>query len=400
MPLAIVGAAGNAILFVVTLLGVTILTLYVMAYAARCLLVVVQGTAIGEDEVTWPDEPLYDWLLGSVHLAFLLLLWLLPIGLVARNLGPVSWLPDEFSLRFLILAAPGLWLLFPIGLLSSLSATSRWVFFRLTIAGQLLRLFPSTMLFYLLSAAVAAGAALLWYPALFTAHAWLLFPAALGGSALLLIYARLLGRLAWLIHRLNPKREKLVVKEAPDVLAAAHRAKKKRKPQPEPPPPEERRRKSKRLTPWGKEAEEVEGYGLAADASSPPPQDDDKPPRKRKVKTAYGTEIDEVESYGVGAPETPTAPTQEELYAPAEADDEEEEKRDPDDPEPEDEWRKRQTARLYERRKPAPPPAWPFFSGVFSTPWRGNSMRAWVWLSCGGLAVGYGLRMLVMLFPG
>ena len=45
------------------------LPLYAVIYAMHCLLVVVQDTAAGNDEVTWPAEPIQDSLGGALHLA-------------------------------------------------------------------------------------------------------------------------------------------------------------------------------------------------------------------------------------------------------------------------------------------------------------------------------------------
>lgn len=87
MLFAIVGSAGNAILFVVSLVALTMVALYTFAFAAHCYLVVVQGTAVGLDRVDWPDEPIVDWLYQSLHLGGLLLLWLVPAGLLSRALS-------------------------------------------------------------------------------------------------------------------------------------------------------------------------------------------------------------------------------------------------------------------------------------------------------------------------
>src|SRR5439155_26740069 len=107
---------------------------YVLAYAAHCLLTVVEQTAAGAEQVTWPDEPAADWLSRAVFLAILLAVWLTPAGILARALRE-GLLPGEPGLRLLVLAVPGLWLLFPVGLLSSLSATSRLNVFRLGMVG-------------------------------------------------------------------------------------------------------------------------------------------------------------------------------------------------------------------------------------------------------------------------
>src|SRR5438270_764422 len=55
-------------LFLFLLAGSALVGAFVLAYAAHCVVVVVEGTAAGHDRVVWPDEPLADWVLGAVRL--------------------------------------------------------------------------------------------------------------------------------------------------------------------------------------------------------------------------------------------------------------------------------------------------------------------------------------------
>lgn len=190
-------AAGSAIMFFCFMVALVIVGVYVAAYGAHCLLVIVQGTAAGNDEIVWPDEPMLDWVRGSARLAFLLALCLAPAGLLSRALGP-TWLPYA-----LLLALVSLWLLFPFGLLSAMSANSPWVLFRPAVLMQLLRFAPAAFAFYLASTLVVLLGATPWYFALFAGQTWLLPVAACVSSACLFIYARLLGRLAWLLNRVE-----------------------------------------------------------------------------------------------------------------------------------------------------------------------------------------------------
>ena len=106
--------------------------------------------------------------------------------------------------RNIILIVPTVWLFFPIGVLSSLSSVSRWMFLRPRVVWNMLRLFPSTLVFYLLSGLVVLVGALPWCLAVLgNAHA-LLIPAAPLSAACVLIYARLLGLLARKVQRLTP----------------------------------------------------------------------------------------------------------------------------------------------------------------------------------------------------
>ncbi len=58
----------------------------VLTYSMHCLLVVVQETAAGNDEVTWPAEPFQDSLGGAFHLVAVVLIGLAPMGILARVL--------------------------------------------------------------------------------------------------------------------------------------------------------------------------------------------------------------------------------------------------------------------------------------------------------------------------
>jgi hypothetical protein len=200
---AIYGNVAGAIILVLSLTAAVIVGLYVLAFAAHCLVTVVEGTAAGNDAITWPDEPIADWIARGVFFAALLLVWAGPAAIASRALRE-DWLPDNGSLRFILLAVSVLWLLFPVGLLSSLSAESKWMIFRPSIVGVLLRVLPSTLMFYFLTALVAAVTAFVWYLAVCRLQFAFLPLAAPLGAAGFLLYSRLLGRLSLMIHRRNP----------------------------------------------------------------------------------------------------------------------------------------------------------------------------------------------------
>src|SRR5262245_23989904 len=115
--------AAGAFVNVVVLILLSFLGAYVLVGAAHAYLAIVQGTASGADEVEWPDDPFLDRVGQAVYLFLLLLVWLLPVALLARSLRR-DFLPGDALPRFLVLAAPVVWLFFPVGLLSSLSAAS------------------------------------------------------------------------------------------------------------------------------------------------------------------------------------------------------------------------------------------------------------------------------------
>jgi hypothetical protein len=313
------GNAGPAILFMLSFAASIIVGVCVLAYAARCVLVVVQETGLGQDEIIWPNEPYVDWLGHAVQFLELLGIWVAPAALTARLLRNV-WLPDEAALRVLLLVGPGLWLFFPIGLLSSLSAQSRWVPFRWSIFVCFLRLAPAALLFYAQTAVLLGVAVVPWYCALFGGRSVLLPVAAVVSAAVLFIYARLLGRLACLIQRLpapqrTPARAKAAKRPQPQ-------RKKTRKQKPKVQDPwavpeeEEREQKIRKRFPWAKKpqdkpkpgyhvpsAEEIEGYGFAQEkpAAEPPPE---KPRRAR-----FAMLPQEYDPYDVRATDEPAATT-------------------------------------------------------------------------------------------
>jgi hypothetical protein len=200
--------ASEVILFMILTMAQCVCTLYTAGYASHCLLVVVENTAAGIDEIAWPDEPIQDWLWKPFYLAWLVAFWLVPCGLL---LGLVDVPPfREWPVLRFVAGAVGFWLLFPISLLASLSANSRWVVFRPLVLGQMLAYFGTTLAFYIGSGLVLAayGAAI---AAVVQRHQWFLFPG-LGvlGAAVFMIYARQLGRLAWVVQwqRHGPAAEK------------------------------------------------------------------------------------------------------------------------------------------------------------------------------------------------
>lgn len=328
-----IGPAAEAIFFMLFFAAEIIVGVLVLAYVARCLLVVVQETGNGHDEIAWPSDPIADWLTHAVLLAELLGLWLVPAGMLARMLRHV-WLPDANVLRVLLLAGPGLWLFFPIGLLSSMTASSRWVPFRWTICTQLLRVFPTAIGFYAATAGLLGVAVALWYFALVQGRMIWLLPAALVTAAVVLIYARLVGRLAWLIQRLPSSRSN--EQRSP---AKSKRKKKRKKiaevqdpwdvPKAEAPRP---KRKSPHSPPL---PHEIEAYGIAAEPSSP------------------------------AASPPPPVESQPDWFA--------------------DQVRQHIAER--ERALPPPPPH-PLLSGVYSFPWYPQCMGHWLALALCGLVIG------------
>ena len=389
------GAAGPVLIFMMLFVATIIVGLCVLAYLARSVLVVVQETGLGHDEVTWPHEPYQDWLGHAVLFIELLGIWLAPAAMTARLLRE-TWLPDQGFLRILLLAGPGLWLFFPIGLMSSLSAESRWTPFRASIFFSFFRIFPAAFGFYVLTAILLGIAVAPWYYAMVEHQVALLPVAAAVGGAVVLIYARLLGRVAYLIQRLPSARrapakveKRPAAKEAPR-KSAKPPAKKKRRPagqvqDPWAVPEEEQPRPKSKRFPWAEEPppkppvawrpptpDEIEGYGIAAEQTAP------EPPEPKATKHPMYPAPEEYEPLDVRAEPTPGPPPE-----PAEH----------------DPWFAEQVRqRIAERtRTELPPPPHPLFSGVYTFPLYPRTVPYWLILSLALLVIGGLLYALLSL---
>jgi hypothetical protein len=351
MLLAFVGELGHVMLFLFTLVWTTIVACYAIGYAGVSLLGVVQETAAGNEELTWPDETLPDKAGQALYFAGLLALVLLPVGILVRLLRE-DLFPGDNGLRFLVLAVPGLWLLFPVGLLSSLAGTSRWFVFHPVLVARLLRLFSATAAFYAVTALLAGLAGLAWYFALFSDFGLYVLPiAAVLGGWLWLLYARLIGRLAHLVGRLGP-------------IGVG--------PEPEAPKPLERPRKRKKK------------MSQVRDPWAAPPEGAEAPP---KPVIAEG---EVVEPYVLGSHEKPVYPDAALLEGRV--------------PESKDDKAERVTRK---RRREAPIEPTPageglttLFAGLATLPLQGKTMGVWIRLTFGFLALGGGVYALLTLYPG
>jgi hypothetical protein len=193
-----VGAVGSSMMFLCFLALAAIVALCLLAYIARCVLVVVEGTAAGADRVHWPSEQYIDWITQSLALIGLAVFLLFPAGILAAALR----LPTVY------LIGPVLWLLFPIGVLSSLTAEMRWVFFRPIIVARMIQALPFTLLYYLCSALVVGLLIGPWYVGIFVFGSLpVVLVAAVLSAAMVLLYAKLLGLLARKLAELGPLQE-------------------------------------------------------------------------------------------------------------------------------------------------------------------------------------------------
>ncbi len=374
------GAAGIAMIFFFALITAVIVGLITLSYAAHSFLLVVENTAAGDDDVRWPDEPVYDWLWKLWYLLWLVGFWFVPAWfLVDGVLTRVLKLP-AVGVAPILLAV--VWLLFPISLFSSLSAHSRWVVLRKEIVRRLARQGVALVLVWLIAGALVIGSGMLTVFAI-RADSWLLVPlAALVGPAVLLVYARLLGRVGWLIgdRRTEQARRKRKLRE----LEEDERF-------PPPPPPAE---PAADLPPVPQKAP------VPAPAPSPPePEVED----EWAPTTPYEVQ-DQPPPVPVRAPRPASGPVEEESLP---YDVREEEPRPvgvalPGAERPaalgEPSARSRLEDRLLKPDLP-PPPASPLWGGVYNFPWYPTSMNAWVFLSIMGVLLGILVRVMRMTWP-
>jgi hypothetical protein len=344
-----------AILFVVMLAAWALVSICLLVLAAHTYTVIVQGTAAGIDRVEWPDEVIFDWLPTAAHFLALSAVILTPAGILGRALADRLY-PDDRALRFTVLAVPLVWLFFPVGLLSSMSGSSRWAVLSPRILLALLRIAPTMIVFYLVTGVLLACVGALGYMGLVSPQWYVLPLAVLAMAAIWMIHARLVGRLAWLIQQqsqaMKPKRK------------AGGR---------------EQRPRKKRVK------------SIAAEDPWADPEEDEPPPA-RSGSMGY-TIVEQEESRPAIPSYVEPPPDPYELSAPL------------DEPEPAprstppvpDERIEREIA--LRRREPPTPPASPLWSGVYEFPLYENCRMPLVYLLLWGALSGVMFRLLMSLFP-
>ena len=290
----------------------------------------------------------------------------MPIWLVVKASKPTLLLENP-GLTFIAVASAIYWLLFPISLLSSLSAASPWVPLSWQLLRRLIRQAPAAAVFYAASGLLLAGSAWLISKALFS-NSFVWVPvAALTGAAVFMIVGRLLGRVAWLVSRTkvagrkraSPAKRHVPAREieaqdpwsVPEMETVAST---------EDPPI---------ILPG--ETELVEGYGFAE--GPPPVTPIQAPPPMETVPLAK---------------ELPPRRSERGLHDSSHEPDDK-----PDKP------RSRIEAMLDEETPPPPPPRYPLWSGVYTFPWYPTTLKAWVWLSLAGFAEGSLFRLMMSFRP-
>jgi hypothetical protein len=345
--------------------------------------------------VIWPGEPITDWLFKVWYLGWLLAVWAVPASFVVALLRLPAWLSA------LYLAAI-LWLVFPVGLLSSLSAESRLVVLRPTIVGLLLKRFGSTLGFYASSAWIVFICGAFGFAAVFGPFL-LAIGAAVVGALGCLIYARLLGRLALIINRSDSSRrrarnqERTEQRETFDPWSVPEEeSHAEAKPHPRgratskmPPKKKKLRvRPDRAVDPWAMPVEEaIPKKTKPIPSAASVPEDPYGP--------AEGTyELAENESSSLPEPHTALGEEKAEPYVVSQSSGRVSSKLPPVRPE---------ISKLEEElaapRRPPPVPPWPLVTGVYSFPFYREAMGPCGTMAFGFFAVIALLRGLLVSFP-
>jgi hypothetical protein len=358
-----VGAAAEVIPFMLLLALEALVGFYLLSYAAHSFLTVVQETAAGNDEVRWPDEPLIDRFWRVFYLTWVAVCSAAPAVLVLPLLYGV--LPKgNHVLKVVLAGAPVLWLLFPLCLLSTLSAGSYWVVVHPGLLRRAGKRPGSVAAFYGLTALLGAGLVLLLCVALGSeagVSGVLVLPGAPAAAAAVLIYARFVGRLGWLLSR---------VRVGP--------ARKRR------PPKRER-------------TEPVQGYDPWAVSEEKRPRARRGPPIVLPLDgpvTGYDLEDEVTPEERQAAKQSTARPSQVPFDGPAEPYEVSGE-----EPPPQPQVSRSEREEKLARPRPAPAVPRPWTGGTWTFPWYPSSVVVWLWLTLGFLVVSV-LFLLQMRFAG
>jgi hypothetical protein len=202
--LFLIAGGATAVFAPVVIPPLAIITFFTVNYAAAHFLTKLQDTAAGSDVCQKPELGA-EWLGHSIFLIYIFVMSLAPCGLaavVAYAFAP----PDSYWWPLgLILSA----ILFPIMLLSSLVAESRWMVLHPAVIMGLLKKPLTFFVLSFVSVAMMALCTALGYGTMLG----FLFLAPLFGifaATCLLIYARLLGRVGWVLTQgaIKPRKRK------------------------------------------------------------------------------------------------------------------------------------------------------------------------------------------------
>jgi hypothetical protein len=409
-----IGAGAEVLVFLCLTVLQILVSLAVLSFTGHSFLDVFVDTAAGNDEVRWSKDPYHDWLFQFVFLVWLVAVWTVPATFLLKFLE----LPRPL---FFVSLAGLLWLVFPVTLLSSLSAASSLVIFRGLILGLLLS-HPGTLFrFYASTAPILAVCGFLAYVGVLGDYSVPLIPAAAAGAIGVFLYARLLGRLAWVTSLRKSSRRKPADPPRPEeadrivTFDPWHVPEEKKPPAPSAPP-----------------LSLSEGERGGAEGAAPPLTPPHKKPSGKKLRRKLASRA--YDPWAVPPPEPapktakpPVIPAAdpEDPYGPVAGTYElmasnaplpgpvKEERVDPDlqgytmlpaeaaatTPPPATPEISEYEARLAAPRKPPKLPPRPLLDGVYRFPFYPTTLGAMATVALGLLAVGFLLRLQIAFFP-
>lgn len=193
--------AGNAILFMASLVGLTIWSMLLVTFAAHYFLTTLTESAAGHDEIRFPREGFLDWWWKPLLCLWVLSAWVVPVTIFLAPLMSTS--PLGFALAWFAI----LWIVFPLSLLSILYAGNGFFFLHPIVVWRALRHWKGYLyvnFLTLLSGWLAVGflVAAFRHHYLWSAFAIFVVPTAI------LFYARNWGRFAWLALNFAPRKRK------------------------------------------------------------------------------------------------------------------------------------------------------------------------------------------------
>ncbi|MFL5327447.1 MAG: hypothetical protein ACJ8C4_00920 [Gemmataceae bacterium] len=204
--------AGPAVFSALCLAGLAVIGSYTFSFVAWAFFSVAEATAGGQNDVTWPDEPLLDRFGRGLALSWLMLVSLVPAFIMGRIISG-----DRTAAAFSF-ALCGFGVVFPIVVMSAQSALSPMIVFYPPAIARMWRRPGSMAGYYVASIPVYVAAGV----GLYGLHAWPFYLAPLFAAVVawvVLTQARLYGRLALIISRV-PGRPHPTSKIAPHPLAS------------------------------------------------------------------------------------------------------------------------------------------------------------------------------------
>ena len=187
----------SALIFVPLLVITVLVGIGVWVFLSHSIVVVVEETGAGNEQVHWADEPFVDWIWQSGYLALVAVVWIAPAILFGR-VTTYNSEPYHRPLYIILHAALAFWVMFPLSLLSTMAGESRLTLLHFELFQRLAKRWPSVLLFYLCTFLLVAAAApaLLWAVRGQGPIPMIAGPVIVASTFML--YARLLGRLACL----------------------------------------------------------------------------------------------------------------------------------------------------------------------------------------------------------